>query len=80
MQIFVKYDKTYSFDVTPNTTIKNLKNMIYHKIHIPPVHQALTFYAKAVIDSKTMINHNIQPYSTLYLSGKLFSCNCCNNN
>ncbi len=65
MQIFVKYNTTYTFDITNKTTVEELKNMISQKINIPKHYFYLTYSSKVLYN--TLSQYNISECSQLWL-------------
>ena len=55
MQIFVRFDKTYTLDVRPDDTVDVLRRLIMYKIgaHTPPDAQFLKFRGKLLGVSKS---------------------------
>lgn len=78
MQIFIKFDKTYTLTVTPDTTIEQVKKMIQNKTDIPINHQLLVGLGLGLNNEKKLSDYDITSDTTFYLSIKLFSCKCCN--
>lgn len=52
MQIFVKHDRTHTFEVNLDMTIKELKNKIQDKFGLPPEDYFLNFAGKGLYSGK----------------------------
>jgi hypothetical protein len=46
MQIFLKFDKTYTLDVRPDDTIDVLRRLVWAKTHVPPDRQILSYCSR----------------------------------
>lgn len=77
MQIFIKFNKTYTLTVTPDTTIEKVKIMIQNKTDIPINHQLLMGLGLSLENKKKLSDYDINSDTTFYLSIKLYSCKCC---
>ena len=73
MQIFVIYGKTFTLDVEPSTTIKEIKNMMKEKAELRfPIEHYRLEYRKIynLEDDKTVADYNIKKEDTLHLENK----------
>ena len=65
-QIFIKYDKTYTFKVNPNTSIKKLKKMFQNKTNVPINYQNLLYDTQLLRNGK-ISDYNIKEHSTIWI-------------
>ena len=68
MQVFVKNNQTYIFDVENETTILEFKRMIFDKIGLPIKYQYLTSCGRNLCDNLTLKDYNILKNTTFFLS------------
>ena len=68
-QIFVKSinGKSRTIDVTPESTIADIKRNLQEKEGIDPNQQRLIFAGKNLEDTRTLADYNINQDSTLHL-------------
>ena len=84
MQIFVILPniinnvRTIVINVNNNTTIKEIKNIIYDRTTINPELQSLR-YTSLLHDNLTLADYNINDLSNLWLNFRLNSCSDCPN-
>ena len=67
MQIFVRTidAKLVVLNITPETTVGNIKAMVARKEEIPANEQRLSFGGRSMEDEKTAADYNLQKDSTL---------------
>ena len=58
------------YDVTGETTVAQVKEMVADKAGIPASEQRLIFAGKTLADDKTLSEYNVQKESTLHVVGK----------
>lgn len=68
-QIYVTttYAKTITLDVEGSDSIENVKQKIYDKEKILPNDQFLYYGNILLLDDRTLVDYNVQEFSTLYL-------------
>ena len=57
---------TLNFDVKPETTVLDIKNMIYQKEYIPVNEQILVYKNEALLDNNTLEYYNITNLVTIH--------------
>lgn len=66
--IFVRSQVTYVIEVTPTTTIRELKQKIYEKSQIDPSKQRLHFCGKLLNEAeRTLAEYNVQRDCTVHI-------------
>lgn len=71
MQIFIKYDKTFAYDVEPDWTISKVKHAIKDKLGWPVKMQRLMYAGKMLEDQKTLEDYDITSMATVQLSARM---------
>ena len=65
-QIFIKEKKTYTFNVEPLTTIKEIRKIILDVLKIPENFYFLSTGHKILSDpDKSLVDYNIKPETTI---------------
>nr|BAB19016.1 2',5'-oligo adenylate synthetase A [Gallus gallus] len=68
MEVLVKdSNKTTVYTVRPTDTVKQLKQQIYARQHVPVEQQRLTYETKELENHHTLEHYHVQPRSTIYL-------------
>ncbi|KAM3145967.1 Ubiquitin-60S ribosomal protein L40 [Paramecium bursaria] len=69
MYLFIKtlQGLTFSFELEPNDTIQDVKEIIFQKQGFPPVMQRIIFGGKELLNHSTILDCLIQKDSTLHL-------------
>ncbi|KAL5851770.1 hypothetical protein ACOSQ3_006888 [Xanthoceras sorbifolium] len=69
IQIFVKTwsGKTVTLDVQLSDTIKDVKDKLFDKVHIPPELQNFVFAGKQLEENRDLASYNVQEHSTLHM-------------
>lgn len=69
MDVLVKdsSNKTNVYTVQPTDTVKQLKQQIYARQHVPVAQQRLTYETRELENHHTLEHYSVQPRSTIYL-------------
>lgn len=68
MQIFVHSNDTTAIEVSPATTVTDLKHVIASRIGVNAKEQVLTLGGHPLADEQSLLENGVEPLSTLSLS------------
>ena len=71
MQIFIQGNQTDVYDVSPSTTIGDLKELIAFRSGVPCTNQVLTYAGRPLIDEHTLTEGDVHEAATVFLGERL---------
>ncbi|EDV21887.1 uncharacterized protein TRIADDRAFT_29688 [Trichoplax adhaerens] len=67
LHIKMNHDKTITIEIESNSTVADIKEVVFINNNMPPNKQRLTYNGKVMLDSTTVDDYGLKNYDTIYM-------------